>query len=129
MRHIKSGATHMLALNPGELTASEGATPGVGVTVGRHQAPTPAGHAVTNVAANVEEMLREVWARKQSKLSALRGFDKRVLILLNQYSFATPEEVVKLLPSIMGAEPELDFVFFAGISFLGEKYFTQVFPF
>jgi hypothetical protein len=129
VKHIKAGSTATLRLDPGELAAHAGTAPGIGVIVGSHKAHTPSGGQLTDVAANLREMLEEAWERKRPKFESLQGYDKRAMILFNQYLFADPHDVAALLPHVIGEAQQIELVFFwSGVSFDGGGTFAQVYP-
>ena len=97
--------------------------------IGNHKTPTPSGYAITDVAANLRETLEEAWARKRAKFQALRGYDKRAMILFNQYLFAERSAVTAVLPYVIGEPGQIELVFFwGGVSFDGDDAFAQVYP-
>jgi hypothetical protein len=120
------GAIDTLRLNPGELTASDEIAPDLHVISGQHQASTPAGHPLYDVASNQDEMLREVFDRKRLILESLEGYNKRGLIVLNQYLFADrPEDMSTLASLILREEQIIDFIFFWGADSFDQIYYRN----
>ena len=82
----------------------------------RDDTSVPGGHMTSDIAANIEVMLRYALKDKSKKLAAVSGFDKIGLVLLNTYFFGNDvEEVAETLRTVILGDTKcviFDFVFY-----------------